>query len=324
MKVLISFIFTSLIMLTACGLLGSDDEPGIPGTIVFSADDEAGTPQIYTMNADGSGVRQLTRFPVEGGGTQPAWSPDGERIVFANFTGATTLGPYLWVMDADGSNMRPLKRRQSESIEALVGSAPVWSPDGKEIAFQVCTNCELGGNDYEISVVEVAGVDYDPDQVQAVTDHPASDTHPTWSPDGSRIAFVSNRDYVNADTLRFRKDLYVINVDGSGLKRLTNSGNTDIPSWQPKGHFIAYAWQHEDSDIFLYDLNSESTRKLTDLKYVGRPMWSEDGLHLLIPGTTNNDTFVFQYMDTAGEVLKEIPIKTNDISGLDWYLPKEN
>ena len=86
-----------LAILTSCSLLGNGDDnrPDIPGKIVFAANDANGNSQIYKMNADGSGLRQLTNFPASGEAIQPSWSPDGQRIVFANFTGATSLGPYL-------------------------------------------------------------------------------------------------------------------------------------------------------------------------------------------------------------------------------------
>jgi Tol biopolymer transport system component len=84
------------------------------------------------MNADGSG--QTQRTGTEGSGEQsPAWSPDGTRIVFVSNRAAPrggTTGPELWVMDADGSDVR----RLSDTTEAA-SLAPAWSPDGTRIAY---------------------------------------------------------------------------------------------------------------------------------------------------------------------------------------------
>lgn len=332
MKYLVSYILISFLALTSCGLLGGDDRPDIPGKIVFAADDEANTPQIYTMNADGSGVRQLTDFPPEGGAADPAWSLDGSRIVFANYTGATTLGPYLYLMDADGGNMRPLKRMQRESPKALIGSAPDWSPDGTKIAYQVCTNCEQGGDNYEISTVEVAGEDYDPDQIHAVTDHPASDTYPAWSPDGSRIAFTSNRDYVNADSMRFRQDLYLISTDGSNLKRITNTGFAKDPIWNPSSSAITFRSSDPNTDMGLFqvDLQTQQISRIENYLSGNNQLfpqaWSADGDLLLATGRVLSapQEFFIYIIDTTNNQTQQLSLDPTEISGVDWWIPDEN
>jgi TolB protein len=83
---------------------------------------------VFVVNRDGSGLRQLTSWPGEDG--WPAWSPDGKRIAFCS-THGWPAGPTryaLWVMNADGSYKRRLAR-------GMLGAYPVWSPDGKEILF---------------------------------------------------------------------------------------------------------------------------------------------------------------------------------------------
>jgi Tol biopolymer transport system component len=326
MKPSVTFLLLTLATLTACGLLGSNGEnnrPDIPGKIVFAGEDGDGTSQIYTMNADGAGLRQLTSFPPDGGAADPAWSPDGQRIVFSNFTGATSLGPYLYVMGADGSNMRPLKKRQSESMTALVGSAPAWSPNGSLIAFEVCTNCELGGSDYEISVVEAAGTDYDPEQIHAATDHPAGDTNPTWSPDGRRIAFVSDRDYVEADTLRFRQDLYLVDADGGNLQRLTETGNATRPKWSPDSKKIAYEWNIQGNEVYVYDLADGQIQKIeSGLQFAGNPLWDKEGNRLLIFGReTENTKPEMRLINIESGTIEVLHKITLDKIGTnyDWY-----
>lgn len=301
-------------MVAACGLLnGGKDHNILGGTIVFSAPDTAGTYQLFTMRADGSQLRQLTFLEPHEGAFSPAWSPDGQTIAFTSFKMGSTAGTALWLMDAGGGKLRPVFR-DPEAPWALLGSHPAWSPDGTQLAFDHCINCEAFGRNREIFVVDLAT-----DSVRRLTGHPAGDTYPTWSPDGNKVAFSSNRDYVDADTMRYRKDLYVLNIDGTGMQRLTNSGNVDIPSWQPSGSLIAYAWQHKDSEIFLFDQTDNEIRQLTALKYVGRPRWSKDGLHLLISGTTENNNFVFQYVNTSGKILEEIPRKIEDMKESDWF-----
>jgi TolB protein len=120
-------------MLSACTLLGSKNKKYDP-EIVFSAKDKTGSYQIYTMNEDGSNVTKLTHW--EAGATQPSWSPDGKTILFSSFRNGTSIGPGMWVMNADGSNKHPLHEYQlGEHTAALEGNNARWSPDGKKSGF---------------------------------------------------------------------------------------------------------------------------------------------------------------------------------------------
>jgi Tol biopolymer transport system component len=92
------------------------------GVIVFSSDQD-GNDEIYTMNADGSGRRRLTRNPATDG--MPNWSPDGAQIAFYSYR----PGPYydgkpnaVYVVDVDGSNLRQLTELATRSFH------PVWHP----------------------------------------------------------------------------------------------------------------------------------------------------------------------------------------------------
>jgi TolB protein len=326
MKIILSLLLICLAALVSCGVTGSGKEktpPDILGKIVFSANDKSGVPQIYTIKANGTHLKQLTHFSRHSNrsGIEPAWSPDGSRIAFASYSG-TTLGTYLMVMGADGSNMRLLKRYKKGSLKGMIGAWPSWSPDGSKIAFQVCTNCEIGGSNYEISYVAVKGKYYAPGQVHDVTNSPYSDMFPAWSPDSKKIVFASDRDYINADTLRFRQDLYVINTDGTHLQRLTTSGNVSIPRWSPIGGYIAYAWQSINPNIYLLNLKLDKVKKITNLKFVGRPSWSQDGSKLLIPATTNRGKSVIQIISKRGTILETFKLSFNslkDSRDFDWY-----
>jgi len=299
---------------TACGTTDSIDEEGPPRTIVFSAqNDEEGTFQIFSMREDGSGVRQLT--DGEFSSVDPAWSPDGIRIAYARSTGSTA-GDALWVMDADGSNKEPLVVNPQTGSPQL-GNHTAWSPDGTKLAFDRCLDCEFGGKNVDIFVA-----DLQTGAVDTLTDHPVGDSHPTWSPDGRRIAFTSNRDYFDADSMRFRRELYMIDSDGKNLIRLTDTGKVTVPKWSPDEKYIAYSWQRLDPDIYLFDLDSKKIIELTNLKFVGAPMWNHDGSQLLISGTTNESIRVFQLITTDKKLLKETVLDFKDLEStrnFDWY-----
>lgn len=179
--------------------------------------------EIYVVDADGSNARNLTRDPANDWG--PDWSPDGRTIVFNSDREGSPMGGYL--MDADGSHLRRIP------TDVWV-EYPSWSPDGKRVAFMG----GLGASEYDIWVVEVDG-----SNLVQLTDSPGSDGWPAWSPDGTRIAFSSVRDdcsYSDAPDCRTtgdigpHHDVWVVNVDGTGLARVTAEFG-QFMTWSPDG-----------------------------------------------------------------------------------------
>jgi hypothetical protein len=158
------------------------DSPGIQeesadwssqGPIVFDSD-ETGTFEIYSINADGSGKRQLTDNTWDD--KRPEWSPEGDQIAFES---RQFGGNDIHVMDADGENERSLTETEADE------GVPAWSPDGDQIAYR--SNDLIDRADFEVWVMGAARGE-DP---HAVTHDIGTVRAPTWSPDGNEIVFSS-------------------------------------------------------------------------------------------------------------------------------------
>src|SRR5215216_908773 len=119
-----------------------------------------------------------------------------------------------------------------------------------------------------------------------ISNNPAFDYGPSWSPDGTKIIFASDRDAIT------NRDLYVMNADGSNPTRLTNDPEDETwPSWSPDGTKIAFQSQSEGENEVIYVMNadgSEQTR-LTD-DQGGQPSWSPDGTKIAF--TRNGQIYV--------------------------------
>jgi Tol biopolymer transport system component len=221
--------------------------------IVFYSERD-GNAEIYVMNADGSAVTRLTNTSADEG--YPAWSPDGRAISFdsdrsGNFD--------VFAMNPDGSNVRPLTKHPARDVSAT------WSPDGSKIVFM--SDREGGGFDaYEAAPdpsapatrVTRTGTTWFPiysrdgkalafhvgrdvhtmpaagGEPRRLTTDPDNGMHPSWSPDGKRIAFMSWR--------TGRTELFTMNADGSDQKKLLtlDKGDAIDPRWSPDGARIVF------------------------------------------------------------------------------------
>jgi len=312
------FLSLSTLILTSCGLLGGKKkDQGLPGFIVFSAQDSLGHNELFRMKPDGSHIRQLTHMGSDGAWS-PAISPDGKTIVFPTAKNYTTLGLSLYLINADGTNLRPLgKQFDPLSGDSLVvyGSEAAWSPDGQKVAYDVCFQCELGGLNQEIFVY-----DRKAKTVTRLTNNPAEDSEPAWSPDGSQIAFVSNRDYYQADTLRFRTDLYVMDADGQNAHRLTQDGYVGRPSWFSSNKILYWS----NDQISIEDIDSKNNVKVysSTVDEGIRPLSvSNDGNYLLLlsfPKKGYTQLFSLQILNISDKSVKELLTRENLTSAV-WY-----
>jgi Tol biopolymer transport system component len=150
---------------------------------------------VWVMNADGSNVIPLTRLTADLiSSIHSAWSPDGTRIAYDSTRvldgrNIAAGNVNIWVMNADGTNATPLTTLRASLASSV---SPVWSPDGAKIAFT--SSRALSGFDDAILTRNIWVMNSDGSGAQPLTKLTvAASSAPVWSPDGTRIAYVSAR-----------------------------------------------------------------------------------------------------------------------------------
>jgi Tol biopolymer transport system component len=271
---------------------------------------------VYGVQQDGSGQTLLfsdqspDQRPMVGG--QYAWPPDGSRVAFNGWSNPGQQVSYsaIFVMNPDGSGLTQL------TPDSEVDSGPAWSPDGKRIAYASdrtgpffdaagCWESSLCPGD-----IHVANADGTSD-VQLTSD-PADDSQPAWSPDGSRIAFISERE----DT---RGDVFVMNADGTGLTQLTAGPAFDIrPEWSPDGMTVAFL-SYRDDAWNVYRMNPDGTglSRLSDTGIPDSPnsfAWSPDGTKIAY---TQGGSILVMNADGT-DVRKVADFPAYGVGGIAW------
>lgn len=241
--------------------------------------------EIYTMDWDGAQINKVTSLKTLS--ISPSWSPDGKKIAFTAYVQKKgKRNADLFLMDLMSG------QRTSVSNRTGINSGASFAPDNKHIFLTVSHGVSP----------DIYKVNFEGALIRRITEGPsgAMNVEPAVSPDGTKIAFSSDR--------AGKPMIYVMDLDGKNIKRLTFGGDFNAsPSWSPDGQSLAFAGQTGSSfDIFVIGVTDKNKLiRLTEAKKAnGRPASNED------PSFSPDGRFVMYTSDRTGS--NQIYISTAD------------
>ena len=234
---------------------------GIAETKLYFVSARGGSKEIWQMDYDGAGQKQLTHLGSIA--LSPHVSPDGSRVAFS---GVTKDGWQILMYSLELGRLVSFPHFGGDNY------SPAWSSDGQNIAF---ASSRTGNT--EIYAINSLGAN-----VRRLTQGKGPDVSPVWNPKtNAQIAWVSGRTGL--------PQIYTMASDGTNAGRMTDEGYAVSPSWSPNGQFLAFAWVRHygpgapgASDIYIMDVASKQWAQLThDGGRNDFPSWSPDGRHIV-------------------------------------------
>jgi TolB protein len=259
-------------------------EKGVASTrIVFVRQTAPGVKEIFQVDRDGAGLLQLTRW---GSLTlSPTVAPDG-RLAYITYKGGT---PEIWGERKRGQAHTKLYPTTASPQGHCY--SPVWSPDGKRLAF---VQGDRKGNS------DIMVLDVDSGRVKRLTDGGCINTEPSWNPNGTQIAFTSDREG--------NPQVYLMEEDGSNVRRLTFEGGYNAsPAWSPNGAMVAYVSRFEGKfDLFVHKLGEGKAYQITTGIFSSEgPAWSPDERRLVFASTRSGNMQLWT-TDLSGKSLSKL------------------
>lgn len=263
---------------------------GGTGQIAF-ASSRSGLPQLYLVDIEVNGATQLTDMP--NGACQPAWSPDGSKLVFISpCKGMDDIyyNASLYIINADGTGLTQIAPGPGGDFD------PAWSPDGESILFT-----SLRSGQMEIFSVSVD----DLSKFSQITKGAlrVESRQPAFSRDGSQIVYAVKRFGVY--------QIWMMNADGTEPQQIVRSGvaYTDyLPAWSPNGELIIFNQRCATvfCNPYLMSISAtdhtveQGTRMQVNLTIIQNVGYSPDGFYLAYEGVEEESNVDIFYMTAAG------------------------
>ncbi len=256
-------------------------EPGPSGPFEIAfATGRYGDQEIASVMSDGTGLANHTHSdPVE---FSPAYSPDGNKIVYVRSEGGDTE---LWIMDSDGTGHELFYDGPGFQ------GGPSWNPDGGSIVFHQ-------GNpstsvDFDLWTIDADGTD-----PVAITTDSTDEIYPSYSPDGTNIAYEKG----NQNTGAMNVYIKAANNSLAGVNVTSGTGNDIRPDYSPNGQSLAISSSRDgDYEIFVINLQGGVIAQVTsNTRLDTEPAFSPDGKLLAYSGGESNERDLYVATATAG------------------------
>lgn len=246
-----------------------------------------GLASIYIMELGDGTMRRLTDDSEDA--SYADWSPDGNYIVY---NVGLESGRHLFVRATSGAD-----RRQLTGEPGTEDSYPDWSPDGDQIVFARYDHIAVEGEDVDAEIFLL-------DLEKGNTARPLNvrGTSPAFSPDGTRIAFVSD--------LNGSQDIYVMDVDGNNIVQITDDPYYDLwPAWSPDGDrivFVSVSEREGNWDLYSVRVDGGNRERLTDHPAPDyAPAWSPDGTRIAFDSNREGVLSIY-IMDADGANVTQV------------------
>lgn len=264
---------------------------GGTGQVAF-ASTRTGIPQIYIINVDGSGIRQITN--EQDGACQPDWSPDGKRLVYVSPCRQKQdfyQGSSLYLIDANGENRTPLPTSLGGDFE------PAWSPDGKRIAFTSLRDGYMELYMINLETNQVTRLTRAQDITRAI--HARM---PAWNPTGFQIAYVLKRAGTTQIWITTDGDVNLPKPNEQ-LAQTGNNTNDFLPVWTRDGQFVLFNQTNFEGSVpaWLMSLRYEERQAKQAVRLPIEPLpvvdvsISPDGFWMVFeswPDSINHDIYI--------------------------------
>jgi Tol biopolymer transport system component len=223
------------------------------------------------------------------------WSPDDSKILYGPSYYTPGYEPDVWTMNPDGSSRTPILTLSSVDMPGIYGLR--YAPNGKKLVFAGAVHGEKESQSYyNLYLVDIDGTN--------LTKLIGNDVNwqPSWSADGQKIVFV------RLNSSNGESDIWTINVDGAGLRQLTNLPGSELhPSWSPDGKRIAFIHDTKDGptnstvNIVNPDGTGQTTLLNSTFNFQGQLSWSPDSSIIIASGV--DDMYAFSI---DGRVVRRI------------------